>query len=914
MINSIKNSDQPLLRVTQVSIAGTSSTKQPHLKDKSIWSDQEKKIQKIDHLARSLLIQGKLQSCISMKRSKLLKENCCLILTFWKQYATMMKQNKNLMDINIDARYNILKQNQGDVNDDMRLKKKTLVITFDPLALIAEKTKVSKRKEKVVVSSNSEESGEDDFSELKKITALLAKAFNRKNFYSKPTNNNLRTSSASNSANKKQEFVKSDDKKENKKVEEKKRDMSKVKCNNCKKKGHFAKDFKKAKVKDYEYYKTKMLLVKKDKDEQVLLVEDHAWMESSSDSDQEINANMLKKSPTTNVETSNNNGEVFHEVFKSFQGESSSSSLYDDVKQSLEEATLPQTNTQSVLNDMIPNVNDPYPHEQKWTKDHPLYKITGDPNSSVRTRGKLANSCLFACLLSSIEPANVAEALKDSDWVIAMQDELDQFARLKVWRLVPKPVGKTVIKTKWIFKNKKDESYLVIRNKARLVAAGYSQQEGIDYDETFAPVARIEAIHLFLAYAAHKDFTVYQMDVKTTFLNSILKEEVYVAQPLGFVSKQYPDHVLQVNQFSNGIFINQSKYILDILKKFGMENCDTVPTLMVEQAKLKLDLVRKPVDHIVYRSMIGSLMYLTSSRPDIMFASCLWYPKDSGFDLTAYSDTDHAGCYLDRKTESEYVAISGCCAQVLWIRTQLTDYGFFFDKVPIYCDSKSYIAISCNPVLKKTTHSSLMTTMLKVDSGHHLLTSLAVVDWYDLVDSELFLINEYDSLLEDLDFKDSRILFSHFRIHVKSLDKGLTPLMSDEDVLSVLKYVPRDREIEVYVENGVSLVKKKMIEVSMGKEMVSLLRKFLRMMMLRINIKVQRLDDLVVWQQDNYHGDNEEEEIAHLFVELDQILEHVAFLNVKLRESVVDVDPPVIVVDAPVVPIDALVIDLEEEI
>ncbi|GJU92588.1 retrovirus-related pol polyprotein from transposon TNT 1-94 [Tanacetum coccineum] len=378
--------------------------------------------------------------------------------------------------------------------------------------------------------------------------------------------------------------------------------------------------------------------------------------------------------------------------------------------------------------------------------------------------------------------------------------------------VLSRPKGKTIIKTKWIFKNKKDESSLVIRNKARHVAVGYCQQECVDYDETFAPVARIEAIRLFLAYAAHKGFTVFQMDVKTAFLNGILKEEVYVGQPPGFVSKQYPDHVyaldkalydltqaprawydvlskflvdsgfqkgsidttlfikkkgkhimliqiyvddiifgstnpkyctkflelmvkrfemsmmgemkfflgLQVNQFSNGIFINQSKYILDILKRFGMENCDTVPTPMVEQAKLKLDLVGKPVDHTDYRSMIGSLMYLTSSRPDIMFATCmcaryqanpnehhvsavkrifrylkgtinlgLWYPKDFGFDLTAYSDADHAGCHLDRKTESEYVVVSGCCTQVLWMCTQLTDYGFFYDNSNrIYCDSK----------------------------------------------------------------------------------------------------------------------------------------------------------------------------------------------------------------------------------
>nr|GEZ49437.1 retrovirus-related Pol polyprotein from transposon TNT 1-94 [Tanacetum cinerariifolium] len=195
----------------------------------------------------------------------------------------------------------------------------------------------------------------------------------------------------------------------------------------------------------------------------------------------------------------------------------------------------------------------PYLHEKKWTKYHPLHKIIGDPKSSVQTRGQLANSCLFSCLLSSIEPANVAKALRDADWVSVMQEELDQFARLKVWRYVPRPEGKSVIKTKWIFKNKKDESSLVIRNKARLVAVGYSQQEGIDYDETFAPISRIEAIRLFLAYAAHKDFTVFQMDVKTTFLNGILKEEVYVGQPPDFVSKQYPDHVYALDKALYGL-------------------------------------------------------------------------------------------------------------------------------------------------------------------------------------------------------------------------------------------------------------------------------------------------------------------------------------------------------------------------
>ncbi|GJQ91321.1 retrovirus-related pol polyprotein from transposon TNT 1-94 [Tanacetum coccineum] len=208
-------------------------------------------------------------------------------------FDTYLRYLQNLMDINIDALYNILKQNQGDVNDAMGYKKKAVVVTSDPLALVAKKTKVSKRKEKVVVQSESEGSDNEDISDLKKTIALLAKAFNRKKYYAKPTNNNLRTSSASSSANKKLEYVKSEEKKEDKKSDEKKRDMSKVKCYNCKKEGHFAKDYKKAKVKDYNYYKTKMFLAKKDDDEQVLLSEDQAWIESSSDSNQDISANMV---------------------------------------------------------------------------------------------------------------------------------------------------------------------------------------------------------------------------------------------------------------------------------------------------------------------------------------------------------------------------------------------------------------------------------------------------------------------------------------------------------------------------------------------------------------------------------------------------------------------------------------------
>nr|GEX34615.1 integrase, catalytic region, zinc finger, CCHC-type, peptidase aspartic, catalytic [Tanacetum cinerariifolium] len=783
MINSIKTGDQPLPCVTQVSIARTSSTEQPFLKDKSKWSNQEKKIQNINWLVRSLLIQGisndiyslidskktakdlwdalarhmlgseygeqdrksavlyeyetfkategellldtyirYLQVINDLKKYGYSKDNYELNFKFlnnlqpeWKQYATMMRQNKNLLDINIDALYNIFKQNQGDVNDAMKFKKKAVVITSDPLELVAEQTK---------------------------ITALVAKAFIQKKFYSKPANNNLRTSSA----NKKQEYVKFDDKKEEKKVDEKKRDMSKVKCYNCKKEDSEASssssDDKTVEVKNNELNERIKVLIEKNDDlfaqtkvlqEQLkvkhVVIDNHVecqakYAKLEADryeymirysacfdndkqhrkqiADQEIlfdkisyqdtqsahdcnnarnaccnsydvdvndlfvfddvslrkshvskmpfrkkpsdslnvpsrsnndfavivgygdavigsmtikkvyyveglghnlfsigqfsnkglevafrkstcfvrtedgvdlftgdrssnlytiafnrvalnssacliakasfailvmktqvnlqiqvqrvqtdngtefkNKTLAKffdeimKSSTTNVEISNveipsHEEEVFHRSFESFKEESSSSSLDENIQQSLEEVILPQTNTQSILNDMILNVDevstsqnvlkerlkdayfdastlfhDPYnvhtfyqlyPHEKKWSKDHPLHKIIGDPKSSVRTRGQLANSCLFSCLLSYIEPANVVEALRDAGWVSAIQDELDQFARLK-----------------------------------------------------------------------------------TVFLNGILKEEVYGGQPLGFVSTQYPDHVYALDKALYGL-------------------------------------------------------------------------------------------------------------------------------------------------------------------------------------------------------------------------------------------------------------------------------------------------------------------------------------------------------------------------
>nr|GEV16919.1 retrovirus-related Pol polyprotein from transposon TNT 1-94 [Tanacetum cinerariifolium] len=424
-----------------------------------------------------------------------------------------------------------------------------------------------------------------------------------------------------------------------------------------------------------------------------------------------------------------------------------------------------------------------HPSEHRWTKDHLLEQVIENPSQSVRARRQLESDgemCMFA-----------------------------------------------------LIKNKRDKENNVIRNKSRLVAKGYAQKEGVDFEESFAPVARLEVVRLFIAYAAHKSFTVYQMDVKTAFLYGPLKEEVYVNQPYGFVDPYHPDKVyrlkkalyglkqaprawydelstfleskglskgsinptlfitkhmgdillvqiyvddiifgstnpkllkqfeklmdskfemsmmrelklflgIQIHQSPRGIFINQAKYAQKILIKHGMTLCDSIGTPIATK-HLDTNLSGTPVNQTKYQSMVGALMYLTASRPDIMHATCycaryqakatekhlttvkrifwylkdiihmgLWYPKDTGFELTAFSDSDHASCLDSRKstsggiqfldgdklvswsskkqdytslssTEAEYVSLSACHAQVLWMRTQLTDYGFHFDKIP----------------------------------------------------------------------------------------------------------------------------------------------------------------------------------------------------------------------------------------
>ncbi|GJZ56295.1 hypothetical protein Tco_0611488 [Tanacetum coccineum] len=299
---------------------------------------------------------------------------------------------------------------------------------------------------------------------------------------------------------------------------------------------------------------------------------------------------------------------------------------------------------------------------------------------------------MFVLTVSTAKPQNIKEAMDDSAWIEAMQEELHQFDRLQVWALVDKPFAKE-----------------------------YAQEEGINFEESFALVARLEA-------------------------------EVYVVQPDGFVDPDHPEKVyrirkalyglkqaprawydellnflmskgftkgLQIHQFPRVIFIKQAKYALEILKKHGMEKGQSIGTPMATKHKLDADLSGKLVDQTDYHSKIRSLMYLTSSRLDIVQA-------DSGFELTAFSNADHVRCLDTRKstsggiqflgeklvswmskkqdcttmssTKAEYVALSASCTQVMWMRTHLKDYGFNYNKIPFYCDSQSAIAISCNPV------------------------------------------------------------------------------------------------------------------------------------------------------------------------------------------------------------------------
>ncbi|KAK2367888.1 putative mitochondrial protein [Trifolium repens] len=486
----------------------------------------------------------------------------------------------------------------------------------------------------------------------------------------------------------------------------------------------------------------------------------------------------------------------------------------------------------------------------KYKSSHPEDLILGNKNSPRKTRSAFQQNDSLLGLISMIEPETVDEALTDDGWIIAMQEELNQFQRNDVWDLVPKPIHKNIIGTKWVFRNKLNEQGEVVRNKARLVAQGYSQQEGIDFTETFAPVAKLEAIRLLLSYAINHGITLYQMDVKSAFLNGFITEEVYVKQPLGFEDLKNPEYVfklkkslyglkqaprawyerlsnflleygfqkgqvdntlfrkttkkdiliiqiyvddiifgstnaslcksfsklmqeefemsmmgelkfflgIQINQGEDGTYIHQTKYTKVLLKMFNLEDCKPMTTPMHPTSSLNKEEIGSKVDQKLYRGMIGSLLYLTASRPDILYSVCLCarfqsdprephltavkrifrylkgttslgllYKKSFDCKLVGFCDADYAGDKIERKstsgncqfigenliswaskrqatialstTEAEYISAAKCCTQLLWMKYQLEDYNITESRIPLYCDDTAAIHLSKNPIL-----------------------------------------------------------------------------------------------------------------------------------------------------------------------------------------------------------------------
>ncbi|GJU94362.1 retrovirus-related pol polyprotein from transposon TNT 1-94 [Tanacetum coccineum] len=415
----------------------------------------------------------------------------------------------------------------------------------------------------------------------------------------------------------------------------------------------------------------------------------------------------------------------------------------------------------------VQNFHQVQPSTHIWTKDHPLDQVIGDPSKPVMTCQRLhtdSEVCMYALTVSTIEPKNIKEAM-----------------------------------------NKCDAENIMVRNKTRLVAKGYKQEEGIDFEESFAHVARLEAVQMFIAYTAHKNITIFQMDVKTAFLNGPLKEEVYVSQPEGFIDPEFPDHVyrlkkalyslkqasrawydklssflieqgftkgiidptlftrrhgedilvvqvyvddiifgstnldfskrfanlmknnfemsmmgelkfflgLQVHQSPRGQFISQSQYAIELLKKHGLDECVFMSTSMATE-RLDADLQGTPTDQTTYHCMIGELMYLTAvDQTLLLLLLYVLIIKHVLWSSTSKSSKKQ-DCTAMSTAEAEHVSLSACCAQVIWMRTQLLDYGYKYNRISMYCDSKSVIAISCNPVQhSKTKHIDIWYHFIK---------------------------------------------------------------------------------------------------------------------------------------------------------------------------------------------------------
>ncbi|GJT03587.1 retrovirus-related pol polyprotein from transposon TNT 1-94 [Tanacetum coccineum] len=420
-------------------------------------------------------------------------------------------------------------------------------------------------------------------------------------------------------------------------------------------------------------------------------------------------------------------------ISQGFEESPKTPTFHDDpLNESPNEDSTPQGSSSNVR-----QIHTPFEHLDRWTKDHPIANVVGDPSRSVSTSKQLETDamwCYFDAFITSVEPKNFKQAMTEPSWIDTMQEEIHEFERLEVWELVTY------------------ESGGVLKNKARLVAQGFRQEDGIDFEESFTLIARIDAIRIFdnpshvyklkKALSGLKQAPRAWYDMLSSFLisqqfskdavdptfftrhaeNDILLVQIYVddiifASTNTAMCNEFANQMtnkfkmsmmgkmsfflgLQISQSPRGIFINQSKYASEIVKKYWLHSTDSVDTPMIENKKLDEDLHGKPVDATLYRCMIGSLMYLISSRPNLNYVVCLcawfqakptekhlqavkrifrylnetihmglWYLKDTDMSLTVYADADHTGYY-----------------------------GFKFNNIPRYCDNKSAIALCCNNV------------------------------------------------------------------------------------------------------------------------------------------------------------------------------------------------------------------------
>ncbi|GKE13760.1 retrovirus-related pol polyprotein from transposon TNT 1-94, partial [Tanacetum coccineum] len=304
---------------------------------------------------------------------------------------------------------------------------------------------------------------------------------------------------------------------------------------------------------------------------------------------------------------------------------------------------ISQDSTPQGSSSNVRQIHTPFEHLGRWTKDHPIANVIGDPFRFVSTRKQLETDamwCYFNAFLTLAEPKNLKQAMTEPSWINAMQEEIHEFERLEVWELVPYPDNVFLIKLKWIYKVKTDKSGGVLKNKAQLVAQGFRQEEGIDFEESFAPVARIEVIHIFVANAAHKNMTIYQMDVKTAFLNGELKEEVYISQPEGFVDQDNPSHVYKLKkalydlkQAPRAWYDMLSSFLIS--QQFSKGAVD--PTLFTRHTRNDILLAKPTEKHLQAVKQIFRYLKGTINMG-------LWYSKDTDMSLTAYADADHAGC------------------------------------------------------------------------------------------------------------------------------------------------------------------------------------------------------------------------------------------------------------------------------